>query len=390
VLGKNILKMKIKMKMKICLFFLAINIMLPCQVFAYNGDVKSVVLIDVLPEKSIYKQLWQPYIAIWKKNNYLVTYGYKLDGRADMGNIVCSITKDGGKNWTVPIMVFDHQKDNGYQRFAYANSVLFKPENQDIIWCFAMRCPLYYPDSEDSELCAAYTSDGGYSWTQVELNNTFPSPLITCAGIITIKENNMTKYLLPVHRNTVRHDPKGDREQFVLESTNLLVWNLRSYIPRPDSVWIHEGNIEKGDAQGELKIVMRTASYYSEKKSTLNVPRAYSSVSFDNGKTWSTATEESELYNAAAKGFFGKDSFGRYIYVYNDGPREDRKALWYVVQDDKKNWSKPKMFYFDKNRNSYATLIEKEPGVFLCVWDSSNEPDVKRNAIRFGILEFKK
>ena len=36
--------------------------------------------------------------------------------------------------------------------------------------------------------------------------------------------------------------------------------------------------------------------------------------------------------------------------------------------------------------NSDPTLIEKEPGIFLCVWDSSDDPVSKRTAIRFGIL----
>lgn len=359
------------------------------NMMAQEGDVKNVVTIDLLPQNSLYKQLWQPFIARWQKNHYIVSYGYKLDGRSDMGDLVCSITKDGGKTWTPPVMIFDHTQANGSQRYAYANGVLFKPEGQNLVWCFAMRCPMYYSDSEDSELSAAYSSDGGYSWTQVELNNNFTSPLITNAGIITVKENGIAKYLLPVHRNTLRHDPKGDREQFVLESNDLLVWDLAGYVPRPEGVWLHEGNIAEGDHPGELKMLMRTAKYY-ERKSALDVPRAYSSISKDNGKTWSKAVEEPKLYNAAAKGFFGKDKLGKHIYVYNDGPREDRKRLWYVVREAGGKWSSPRLFYFNNNRNSYPTLIEKEPGVFLCVWDSSNDPDVKRSLIRFGILDLNK
>ena len=351
-----------------------------------TGDVTDVATIDVLPPNSIYKQVWQPFIETWKKNYYVVAYGIKLDGKSDMGDIVCSITKDGGKSWSAPVMIFDHQLHNGTQRYAYANAVLFRPEGQDIIWCFGMRCKLTQSDSEDSELCAAYSCDGGLSWIQVELWMDFHSPLITNAGVVPVKENGITKYLLPVHRNTVRHDPLGDREQFVLESTNLLNWKLASYIPRPDEVWIHEGNIAEGDAPGELKIVMRTAKYYKDKEA-LDSRRAYSSVSTDNGKTWSEATEEPALFNTASKGFYEKDSQGRHIYVYNDGDRGVREGLYYVTKEPGKDWSKPKLFYWDNNHNSYPTLIEKEPGVFLCVWDSSDDPDVKRSVIRFGVLD---
>jgi len=354
-----------------------------------TSDVKNISTIYVLPLNSLYKQVWQPFIAQWKKNYYVVTYGLKLDGKSDIGDIVCSITKDGGKNWTPPVIIFDHRLHNGSRRYGYANAVLFRPEGQDIIWCYAMRCPLSYRDSEDSELCATYSCDGGLSWIQVELWMDFHSPLITNAGVVPFTEDGIIKYLLPVHRNTIRHDPEGDRKQFVLESTNLLNWKLAGFIPGPPEVWLHEGNIAEEDGPGELKIVMRTAKYY-EKKEALDSRRAYSSVSLDNGKTWSMAIEEHALYNTASKAYFGKDKKGRHIYVYNDDKRGVRKGLYYVTKEPGKNWSKPKLFYWDNNHNSYPTLLEKEPGIFLCVWDSSDDLKRKRTVIRFGILDLNK
>jgi hypothetical protein len=354
-----------------------------------TGDVKEIVTIDNLAPNSPYSKIWQPFIANWKQNYYIVAYGLQFRGKTDMGDIVCSISKNGGKAWTPPIIIFNHKLPNGTQRFAYNNAVLFKPKGQNIVWCFAMRCPQNYPNSEDSELCAAYSCDGGLSWQHVELTMEFHSHLITCAGIVTVNEDGITKYLLPLHRNTKRHDPKGDREQFILESTNLLNWKLRSYIPRPSEVWIHEGNIAKGDNPNELKIVMRTAQYDNARKALKN-QRAYSSVSQDKGSTWSKAVLEPALHNTASKAFFGKDSKGRHIYVYNDDDRSVRKGLYYVIKEPNKNWSKPKQFYWDNNRNSYPTLLEKEPGFFLCVWDSSDDPDRKRTAIRFGILDLTK
>ncbi|MEX2409873.1 MAG: sialidase family protein [Candidatus Paceibacterota bacterium] len=351
----------------------------------FLGDVKKVVTIDTLDRSSVYKQVWQPYIAEWDEDHYVVAYGQKLKGKSDLGNIVTSISMDGGKTWMSPITIFDHTLPDGRQRYAYANPVLFKPDGQDIIWCFVMRAPLHYPDSEDSKLAAAYSSDGGLSWKQVELSVHFGSPLITNAGIVPVEEDGVTKYLLPVHRNTKRHDPKGDAEQFVLESTNLLSWHLAGYIPRPDSVWVHEGNIAEGANPDELKIVMRTAEYY-EWKTALDVPRAYSSVSTDVGKTWTKAKMEPDLWNTASKGTYEKDSKGRHIYIYNDGPRGERKRLYYKIKEPGKEWSEARLFYWANNRNSYATLLEKEPGVFLSVWDSSNQINRKRTVIRFGIL----
>lgn len=353
-----------------------------------TGDVMNVVTIDRVPENSVYHRIYQPFIAKWDKDHYVVSYGLQLRGKTDMADIMCSITRDGGKTWSPPSRIFDHRIPNGSRQFAYANPVLFIPEGERIIWYFGMRCPIYYPDSEESELVAAYSCDGGVTWQHVELRMGFHSPVITNAGVVPVKENGMTTYLLPVHRNTLRHDPKGDRELFVLQSTNLLDWKLAGYIPRPADVWLHEGNIAEGDNPDELKIVMRTAKYSNV--GTLDPPRAWSSVSRDNGETWSMAVEEPALWNTASKGFFGNDSFGRHIYVYNDDERRVRKGLYYVVKEPGKEWSRPKLFYWDNNCNSYPTLIEKEPGVFLCVWDSSDDPDQKRKTIRFGILDLNK
>ena len=354
-----------------------------------TGDVKNVVTIDVLPENSIYRKIWQPYIAKLGEDHYVASYGLQLTGKTDMGDMLCSITKDGGKTWTPPVKIFDHKIPVGNQRYAYANSILYIPEGHKTLWFFGMRCPIAQRNSEESKLVAAYSVDGGVSWTPVELNVNLIGPIITCAHPEAVDENGIRKYLLAGHRNTLQKDPKGDREQFVLESYDLINWELASYIPRPDEVWVHEGVMDEGDRPGELKMVMRTAQYYNQRKA-LPVPRAYSSISKDNGKTWSMAVEEPALWNTASKAFFGKDSFGRHIYVYSDDERSVRRGLYYVVKEPGKEWSKPRLFYWNNDRNSYPTLIEKEPGVFLCIWDSSHDLEKTRTAIRFGILDLNK
>jgi hypothetical protein len=59
----------------------------------------------------------------------------------------------------------------------------------------------------------------------------------------------------------------------------------------------------------------------------------------------------------------------------------------YVVQSPQGVWSEPHPFFFANTNNSYPTLIEETPGRFLCVWDSSTDPDHRRTAIRFGTLD---
>lgn len=352
------------------------------ELLADEGDVTDVREIDRLDDNSIYNKIWEPHLAKWNDNHLVCCYGLNLNGKSDMGDIVCSISRDGGKTWTPRQTVFDHRLRNGTVQYAYNNSVLFRPAGQDVIWLFCMRAPLHYRDSENADLVAAYTADGGLSWQQVELSNGYQGPLIIVAGIETVMRNGVPHYLLPAHRNTRRRDRHGDRRQFVLESTSLVRWSMAEYVdyPSDEPVFLHEGKIVASDEGDGLKIVMRTADMARERP--LDPPVAWSSVSRDGGKTWSIAKPEPDLPNYRAKSFFGVDANGTHIYVYNDNA--DREGLWYKTKAKGGEWSDAKRFYHENNRNSYPTLVEDKPGQWIAVWDSSNEPDRKRTSIRFG------
>jgi hypothetical protein len=353
----------------------------------YAGDVTDVRSVSTLREPGPYNRLWQPFIASWADRHLLVAFGAHLTGKIDMGDILCAVSTDEGDTWEEPVTVFDYRVALGPLRVAYANPVLYHPPGQDVVWCYAMRCPLYYRDSEDGELCAAYSADGGRSWQQVELAVHYHSPLITCAGILRVEDGSGARYLLPVHRNTIRHDPHGCQDQLVLESANLLEWKLAGYVPQPGAgkVFMHEGNVDCGSDEAELVIVMRTAQYGGGGK-PLDPPRAYSSVSRDGGRTWSPGQPEPELYNAVSKAYFGKDTDGNHIYVCSVGPAGERKGLAYKVRRSGQPWGEERIFYDAGVRNSYPTLLEHKAGHFYAVWDSSNSADRKRTAIRFGKL----
>ncbi len=351
----------------------------------YQGDVADVVTIDTLEPDGPYDKIWEPFIARWTDKHLVAAYGLQVRKKPDMGDIVCSISRDAGKTWSPRVMVFDHRLRNGTVQYAYNNAVLFRPPGQDVIWLFAMRVPLHYRNSENADLVAAYSADGGYSWQHVELAMDYQSSLIIVAGIETVERDGVTTYLLPAHRNSLRHDPHGDRRQFVLESTSLLHWKLAGYVPyaEDDAVFLHEGGIAEGDSKDELKIVMRTADMTRERP--LDPPLAYSSVSKDGGRTWSTAKPETQLPNFRSKSYFAKAANGTHLYVYSDSV--ERRGLYYKTRAGGKPWSDVRTFYEADNRNSYPTLIEDKPGRWLAVWDSSNDPDRQRTAIRFGRLK---
>jgi len=153
---------------------------------ADNGDVTDVREIDRLRPDSTYKLIWEPHLAKWTDKHLVCCYGLQLQSKTDMGDIVCSISRDGGKTWSPRTMVFDHRLRNGTVQYAYNNSVLFRPPGQDVIWLFCMRSPMHYRDSENADLVAAYTVDGGLSWQHVELSLGYQGPLIIVAGIETV------------------------------------------------------------------------------------------------------------------------------------------------------------------------------------------------------------
>jgi hypothetical protein len=245
-----------------------------------------------------------------------------------------------------------------------------------------------YQHSEDSQLCAAYSGDGGRSWLPVELSMQYTGPLIIVGGIHRIEKDGVPLYLFPAHRNTKRNDPLGSRDQMVLSSTSLLEWRMAGVVPQPASgskVFLHEGSLDEGDAPGELKMVMRTADYEKEGKA-LDPPRAYSTISRDAGHTWTPAVEEVDLWNSVSKGFLGRSSLGAHLYVYSDGPAWSRLALRYKIQPGGGAWGEEKTFFDSGTHNSYPTLIEHGPDEFYCVWDSGTK-EKSRTHIRFGKLK---
>lgn len=394
--------------MKPIIFFLCLHLFafmsLECMVVhaadeepAYSGDVTDVRTIRHVEQHPQAWRIWQPFIISGnKKNHLIVAYGAMRNGKKDMGDIFATRSKDDGDTWESPVVIFDHTKRQGAVQFCYANPVLYQAPGQDIIWCFCMRCPITQRNSEESTLAAAFTSDGGSSWSHVEMAMFYTGPLILNAAPIQTEINDSPRFLLPAHRNTLAADPRGSRDHFVLSSTSLLEWRLEAFIPQPTNarVFLHEGNIARGDTKGELKIVMRTADY-DQTNLTTSPPQAYSSLSTDGGHTWSEAKPETSLHNAKAKGYFGKSATGSHIYVYNDGPAQGdtapgfpnggRTSLQYKTKPDGGVWGKEQTFYHAGIKNSYPTLHEVTPGDYRCVWDSGTATK-PRTHIHFGKL----
>jgi len=359
-----------------------------------TGDVLDVRVVRTADQEPRASLLGQPTIALWKEKHLVVAYQKGIAGKTDMGSIDAIVSSNDGDSWSIPSTIFDHEQRHGAMQFGYCNAVLYHPPGQQVLWCFAMRCPLNYADSEDSHLAAAYSGDGGRSWNPVELAMHYTGPLVILGEIQRIIENGQPVYLLPAHRNTKRADPLGQQEQFVLRSTSLLDWHLGGYVPQenPGAIFLHEGQIAVVNEQQHLKMVMRTSSGKRDGKTLdggpLTPPRAWSSTSTDGGKTWSIAQEEPDLWNTVSEAWFGQSRTGTQLYLYNDGPAFSRMALRYKMKPANGDWNAERTFFDVGIHNSYPTLIETAPGEFRAVWDSGDEKRHRRS-IRFGKLTLK-
>ena len=256
-----------------------------CSECAYEGNITNFTTKDILDQTSPFNKIWEPHFAKWMDSHFICAYHLPMRGKVYMGDIVVSLSRDKGETLSPRIIVFDHRIRNGTVQYAYNNSVLFRPPNQGFVGVFAMPAPHHYRDSANADVIAAYTADGGYSWRHRELALGYQGSLIIVARIETVERGGATYYLLPIHLNSQRHDPFGDWRQFVLESKNLLNWNLASYIdyPAEKPVFLHEEKIAQTDDSSVLKIVMRTATM--DREHAIDPPLAHSSISDDGGQT---------------------------------------------------------------------------------------------------------
>ncbi len=118
----------------------------------YRGDVTDLRVVRRVEQQPQSWRVWQPVIIQGhKKRHLIVAFGAMINGKKDMGDILATISTNYGDTWEEPVMVFDHRQRQGMVQFAYANPVLYRAPGQEVIWCFAMRCPIAQKNSEESK-----------------------------------------------------------------------------------------------------------------------------------------------------------------------------------------------------------------------------------------------
>ena len=144
--------------------------LLACPVAAHGqppgheGDVTDVRMVRHVEKHPQAWRLWQPYIIqSTRKGQLIVAFGAMRNGKKDMGDILAAVSKDDGDTWQEPVTIFDHNVRQGAIQFAYANPMLYRVPGQEVIWCFAMRCPIAYKNSYPT-LCEVAPGDFRAVW----------------------------------------------------------------------------------------------------------------------------------------------------------------------------------------------------------------------------------
>ena len=68
---------------------------------SYEGDIEDVREIAEMQCRGPYHMIWQPALALWKKDHLIVVYGGQLEGKSDMGEMFCCVSTDDGDNRNV-------------------------------------------------------------------------------------------------------------------------------------------------------------------------------------------------------------------------------------------------------------------------------------------------
>jgi hypothetical protein len=86
----------------------------------YAGDVTHLRTVVELDPDSPYDRVWQPFIERWSDDHLLLAYGHHLRGKIDMGDILCSVSRDGGESWLPSVPIFHHRIPHGGWSRLYA------------------------------------------------------------------------------------------------------------------------------------------------------------------------------------------------------------------------------------------------------------------------------
>lgn len=329
-----------------------------------------------------------PDLAVLDENHLVVGWragvGDAVDPTpGDQGSIRFARSADGGRTWTQGVLA----QADATHRYHY---VIFL-NDAGTLYAFLGRIaiardrdPSGNVDGFPVEMIAKRSADGGRTWTPFPLTVEVPA---NARGVVVagkpVKQGGV--WLLPYWQQTARGSRTG-----VLRSTDLSTWRPGGFPEPPPGIAVEEPQVVVAqDDPGSLLMVVRTlVSGTPEAKDAYyrtHAAYAATAVSGDGGLTWTPLRLDHELPNFYVKGFFAKDSAGRYLTIYNtlagpfmgERPDQYREVLHYKVRRPGETWGPGRLFADGPRLTTgaargwdvYASAEEYAPGRFFVVWE---------------------
>jgi hypothetical protein len=307
----------------------------------------------------------------------------------DSGDIRYGYSSDGGATWTTGMLA---QADSTY-RYHYA--ILLNDGGT----LYALLGRVTIDDDRDGNgqlngfptyMIAKRSTDNGHTWTDHAVTVNVPA---NDAGVVIAGRpfEYGGQWLVPFWR-----EQNGVKAGGVLSSNDLVTWNPGGLVVGPSDFQIEEPQVVVSqDDPGTLLMVTRTldqrgGATAAERNTFYRANASYvaTATSTDGGVTWSSPQMHFELPNYYVKAFFTKDSFGRYLHIYNtfagsitgsisSRPDQYREVLYYQVKRPGEPWSPGRMFadgvretnIIGRGWDTYASADEYSPGKFVVVWE---------------------
>ncbi|MEU6254033.1 sialidase family protein [Streptomyces sp. NPDC047043] len=314
-----------------------------------------------------------PDIISTSANNAVVAWREGLrPGNHDMGYIRYAYTTDGGANWSRPQTLAQETSD-----YAWHYVILYQAGSE--LFAYMGRTPIVDTSENDgdswnkdglpiSTTVVKRSTDEGHTWQDYPA--TFPNiGNLVFAGRPLKLANG--KHAIPYWAT--------GRENGVLTSSDLKTWTKEGTVPGGNADGIKAGEPQIAVSQdGTNKLVMVARS------ENANAVTAESST---DGASWTPFDPDAALPSQnTSKGYFTKDSNGKYLYIYNspvaDSSAADyRDVLNYKTRRPGAAWSAAKLFANGSSNDevdtagtgrgwdTYAMADEYAPGKFYVVWE---------------------
>ncbi|MFI6290675.1 sialidase family protein [Nonomuraea sp. NPDC050790] len=335
-----------------------------------------------------------PDVAVLGERRIVVGWRAGVSGPAEpreQGSIGLAVSHDGGRTWTPGTLA----PATATHRYHY---VIFLNDGA-ALYAFLGRITLSGERADGGELdglpvelTARRSADGGATWTDWPIEVDVPG---NGRGVVVAGK--------PVRHRGAWLLPYSERAGAgVLRSSDLRTWRRGGLAVPPRGIGVGEPQVvlSQDDPDALLMVVRTLVEGTPEQKDAFYRTRpAYSAtcLSRDGGLTWTPMVLDENLPNYYVKGFFTKDSKGRYVTIYNtlagpfrgDRPDQHREVLHYKVKEPGRPWSPGRLFADGPRLTTgtargwdvYASAEEESPGRLRVVWEHN------RTAIRTATLD---